>query len=165
MSEIIEGIGSQWAELIQNQPEEPSEQGQERAESARVRFVPVSAIVEDQERAGGICAEYERREAEAADIKEEILQGVKNGRQPVSLLLKACECIDLLTGEKGFHSKILKAVQDVYGAAMLDTELPEIREKQLLAEINRLTKARDKYQSEISRKAQELNQIREDKLI
>ena len=75
-------------------------QGQQKAEKT---YTPLHKKREAQRaenaRSLAICQEYNANRAKSGQLTAEILKGLNAGESPYILLMKAAECIGLLTGE------------------------------------------------------------------
>lgn len=113
----------QYAAQAAQQPQEPQktektytplhrEQEAQRAENARSLE---------------ICKEYNANRAKSGQLTADILKGLNAGENPYILLMKAAECIGLLTGETRVFSQSVKdRITEIYGQGLTDSRALEI---------------------------------------
>ena len=110
-------------------------QGQQKAEKT---YTPLHKKREAQRaenaRSLAICQEYNANRAKSGQLKAEILKGLNAGESPYTLLMKAAECIGLLTGETRVFSQSVKdKITEIYGQGLTDSRALEIE----LADVRR----------------------------
>ena len=76
------------------------------------------------------AAEFYRQEQEnikkAADFIPEITKGILAADNPFTLLLKAINCIGLMTGNNAFYKQSIQDIKAVYGIGLHDPQAVEI---------------------------------------
>lgn len=82
----------------------------------------------------GIYNNYQSNIKTSETIRKEILIGLEEGENPIRLLLKAMECISLLTGDSVLYSQGKDDVIAIYGRGLEDndtlkTELEETEKR------------------------------------
>ena len=75
---------------------------------------------------------YQENIQRAGMIRADILKGIKRGEEPLDLLLKAVECISLMTGDSHIYSQSKADILAIYGyglgyKAPLHQEIQEAR--------------------------------------
>ena len=103
-------------------------QGQQKAEKT---YTPLHKKREAQRtenaRSLAICQEYNANRAKSGQLTAEILKGLNAGESPYILLMKAAECIGLLTGETRVFSQSVKdKITEIYGQGLTDSRALEI---------------------------------------
>ena len=103
-------------------------QGQQKAEKT---YTPLHKKREAQRaenaRSLAICQEYNANRAKSGQLTAEILKGLNAGESPYILLIKAAECIGLLTGETRVFSQSVKdKITEIYGQGLTDSRALEI---------------------------------------
>lgn len=82
-----------------------------------------------------VCAAYNEARAKIGQLTADILRGLDGGVNPYVLLIKAAECIGLITGESTtFPQAVTQRIKEIYGRGLcdpcaLDVELEEVRER------------------------------------
>lgn len=66
---------------------------------------------EEREKILQVYQEYQSNIKKSEELRAEILSGVKNGEPPADLLLKACKCISLMTGDTLFYNQIERNIE------------------------------------------------------
>lgn len=74
----------------------------------------------EQERYQNGIQEQQDAIKRSGNLRSEILKGIRQGEDTTGLLLKACECISLQTGDKLFYSQAEKDVRSIYGYGLGD---------------------------------------------
>lgn len=79
-------------------------------------------------------ADYQEAIQRAGGLRSEILHGIQQGDDPLSILLKACECISKQTGEAQFYRQAKEDIHTIYGKVLgnpypLQQELTETWER------------------------------------
>lgn len=62
-----------------------------------------------------MCATYQQNIQRAGTLRTDITKGIQNGEDPLALLLKAVECISLMTGDTAIYAKSKEDLLAVYG--------------------------------------------------
>lgn len=98
---------------------------------------------------------YQTNIKNAGDLRSQILKGARAGEDPIDLLLKACKCISLMTGEKLFSEQVEQDLRAIYGKALLEPvplkwELDGVKDRldRLQQALQRETKPEDKQRIE-----------------
>lgn len=65
---------------------------------------------------------YQQNIARSGQLRTDIIKGVKGGESPYKLLLKAVECISLMTGDRLFLDATRADIKSIYGAGLLEAE-------------------------------------------
>ena len=60
-------------------------------------------------------ATYQQNIKRAGTLREDIVKGIQSGEDPVALLLKAVECISLMTGDTVIYAQSKEDILAVYG--------------------------------------------------
>lgn len=81
-----------------------------------------------------IYATYQQNITRAGTLRSDILKGIRLGEDPLALLLKALECISLMTGDKTLYTQSKGDILAIYGwgleePAPLELELGEVRKR------------------------------------
>ena len=115
------------------------------------RFRAITEAPRKQEQAAGLAIFYQREQQEldrarevyksyqnniraAGSCRSDILKGIKRGEEPLALLLKAVECISLMTGDTAIYAQGKADLQTIYGwglgyTAPLQTQLQEATDR------------------------------------
>ena len=120
----------QYAAQAAQQPQEP--------QKAEKTYTPLHKKREAQRaenaRSLAICQEYNANRAKSGQLTAEILKGLNAGESPYILLIKAAECIGLLTGEtRVFPQSVKDKITEIYGQGLTDSRALEIE----LADVRR----------------------------
>lgn len=106
---------------------------------------------EDRARLQEAYRDYQSNIKNAGDLRTQILKGARAGEAPVALLLKACQCISSMTGEKLFSEQVEQDLKAIYGEvflepAPLEWELEEVKDRlgRLQQALQRETKTEDR---------------------
>lgn len=88
----------------------------------------------EHERTLRVYRDYQKNIKESEKLRTDILRGSKAGEPPISLLLKASECISLMTGDTVFYNQFEGNIKSIYGAGLLEPEplkkeLGEVQER------------------------------------
>lgn len=86
----------------------------------------------DNTRTAEVYKQYQQNIARSGQLRTDIIKGVKAGESPYKLLLKAIECISLMTGDRLFLDATKADIKSIYGAGLLEgeplqTELEEVQ--------------------------------------
>ena len=120
----------QYAAQAAQQPQEP--------QKTEKTYTPLHKKREAQRaenaRSLAICREYDANRAKSGQLTAEILKGLNAGESPYILLMKAAECIGLLTGEtRVFPQSVKDKITEIYGQGLTDSRALEIE----LADVRR----------------------------
>lgn len=100
-------------------PEAPQEapEGQAVEGLAQIRL---QREQEDHKKAVEMYGTYQTNIKRAGQLRTDIMKGVKAGDAPQALLLKAVECIALMTGDRLFHEQVEEDMKAIWGEGFLD---------------------------------------------
>ena len=88
-----------------------------------------------------ICQEYNAIRAKSGQLAAEILKGLNAGESPYILLMKAAECIGLLTGENHvFFRNVKDKITEIYGQGLTDSRALEIELADVRQRLEMLTR-------------------------
>lgn len=95
-------------------------------------YNPISSQREAEERHRAVYAAHQEAIHKAGQCRADINKGILSGESPFDLLLKAIECIALMTGEPLFYNQNREQIKSIYGAGLLEAlplewELDEIQ--------------------------------------
>jgi len=87
---------------------------------------------EDHEKIKRMYGEYQTNIRRAGQLRSDIIRGVRAGEDPIEILLKAVECISIMTGDKQYYTQTRQDVKAIWGEGFLDRvplewELSEIQ--------------------------------------
>jgi len=86
-----------------------------------------------QERLAAVYKEHQENIKQAEQLRTEINKGVQAGEPVFKLLLKAIECISLMTGDKLFYDMNKSNLQTIYGIlgepAAIEIERQEVEQR------------------------------------
>jgi hypothetical protein len=85
----------------------------------------------DITRARAVYSEYQQNIKHAGELRTDIIKGIKRAEEPADLLLKAIECISLMTGDRALYIQAEQDIKTIYGhilgqPAPLNMELAEL---------------------------------------
>lgn len=104
------------------------------------QYLMINREKEAHEKAIRVYKEYQENIKRSEMLRSSILHDIKLGQDPYNLLLKAIECISLMTGEKLYYKQGKDDLQTIYGAlgynAPAEQEVQEVQER-----LNNLIKA------------------------
>ena len=88
----------------------------------------------ERERIREVYSTYQDNIKKAGNCRSEILKGIKRGEDPLALLLKAVECISLMTGDTAIYPQAKGDITAIYGwglgyATPLSIQLKEAKER------------------------------------
>ena len=69
----------------------------------------------DITRARAVYSEYQENIKHAGELRTDIIKGIKRAEEPADLLLKAIECISLMTGDRALYIQAEQDIQTIYG--------------------------------------------------
>lgn len=127
-SEPIEPIAGNLA----IKPENPAT-GQNNALQEQT-YKAINRELQERERLRKAYNTYHENIRRAGSLRSDILKGMKRGEEPLDLLLKAVECISLMTGDTAIYSQSKADILAIYGyglgyKAPLHIKLQETRER------------------------------------
>lgn len=112
--------------------EEEEPKGEEPAPENGSGFGILEAYREEMDRAKDVYKAQGAASSKCAELRTEIVKDIRGGKEPEGVLLKAIECISLITGDTAFREEARRDIVNVYGwgldkAAPLRQEREEIR--------------------------------------
>lgn len=124
-------------------------------EGQGLAFIKLTREQEDRARLQEAYRDYQSNIKNAGDLRTQILKGARAGEAPVALLLKACQCISSMTGEKLFSEQVEQDLKAIYGEVFLEPvplewELDEVKGRldRLQQALQRETKTEDRQRIE-----------------
>ena len=78
-------------------------------------FIALDQEQRDRAKLREAYSTYQENIKRAGMIRAEILKGIKQGEEPLDLLLKAVECISLMTGDSHIYSQSKADIVAIYG--------------------------------------------------
>lgn len=114
--------------------ERPAHQPPSSNDPPPLIYNPISSQREAEERHKAVYAAHQDAICKAGQCRADINKGILSGESPFDLLLKAIECISLMTGEKLFYSQNREQIKAIYGAGLLEVlplewELDEVQQR------------------------------------
>ena len=107
---------------------------------------PESVTEALQERVAGVYRKQQENIRKAGGLRTEITKGIQAGQSTYRLLLKAMECISLMTGDGGFYSQGKDELQKLYGI-FGDQEAKATEREEVQQRLTRLLEAYDREQN------------------
>lgn len=143
-SRLQPAITEDRAELPQQQKSPSDRQSQPHNDitEARTRLQrEADRRKQEREKYLRVLAEQQEAIRKAGNLRSEILHGIRQGEEPIALLLKACECIAKQTGDEMFYLQAKEDTRTIYGHVLgnpypLQQEYAEVQER-----LNRLINA------------------------
>lgn len=86
---------------------------------------------ETEKRQSEIYKKHQENIRKAGDFIPEITKGILAADNPLTLLLKAIDCIGIMTGDNAFYSQSLQDIETVYGVGLHDPQAIEIELKEI----------------------------------
>lgn len=132
------------------------------------KYLKIKRDKEDREKARKAYEEYQKNILKSEMLRSEINKDIYNGVDPYNILLKAIECISLMTGNPHYHKQAKDDLQAIYGAlgykAPAEQEVQEVQErlKNLIIALDRETDINSK---ERIKKAIKAHKERQDQLL
>ena len=83
-------------------------------------------------------SDYQQNIKRSGSLRGEILNGMKRGEAPVALLLKAVECISLMTGDTAIYTQAQEDALAIYGWGLGDPTPLQEELKQAQQRLKRL---------------------------
>ena len=105
--------------------EETQPQGKYEGESG-ISFNKLNQLKQDNEKVAELYRQEQENIKKAGDFIPEITKGILAADNPLNLLLKAINCIGLMTGNKVFYNQSLTDIKTVYGIGLHDPQAIEI---------------------------------------
>lgn len=103
--------------------EKPTEAPQKAPEGQAVEGlaqIRLQREQEDHKKAVEMYGAYQTNIKRAGQLRTDIMKGVKAGDASQALLLKAVECIALMTGDRLFHEQVEEDMKAIWGEGFLD---------------------------------------------
>ena len=97
--------------------------------------------VQEREQVRKMYSDYQENIHRAGTLRSDILKGMKRGEDPLALLLKAVECISLMTGDTVILSQARADILAVYGWGLGETAPLQDELKHAQERLERLTRA------------------------
>ena len=107
---------------------------------------PESVAEALQERVVGVYKRQQENIHKEKGLRTEITKGIQAGQSTYRLLLKAMECISLMTGDTVFYSQGKDELQKLYGI-FGDQEAKETEKEEVQQRLTRLLEAYDREQN------------------
>ena len=107
---------------------------------------------EAKERANAVYAEHQNNKKKAGNLRTDILKGLQQGENSYILLLKAMECISIMTGDSAFYLQGKEEVKSVYGIGFEHDKALQIELKELKERLHMLSRPELQNEPENSRK-------------
>lgn len=95
----------------------------------------------DHKRSLAMYSEYQNNIREAGQLRSELLKGTRAAEDSLSLLVKACKAIFLMTGDRLFYEQIEADVIAIYGAGLLEPKPLELELERTQDRLERLLQA------------------------
>ena len=132
------------------------------------QYLIINREKEAHEKAIGVYKEYQENIKKSETLRSSILHDIKLGQDPYNLLLKAIECISLMTGNPHYYKQAKDDLQAIYGVlgykAPAEQEVQEVQTR-----LNNLIKALDREtdinSKERIKKAIKAHKERQDQLL
>ena len=104
------------------------------AENRAVHSHQLDKAKREREKLREAYSTYQQNIKKAGSLRAEVLKGMKRGEDPARLLLKAVECISLMTGDTAIYTQAQKDLLAVYGwglgePAPLQEELKQAQQR------------------------------------
>lgn len=140
-------------------------------EGQELAFIKLTREQEDRARLQEAYRDYQSNIKNAGELRSQILKGARAGEAPIALLLKACQCISSMTGERLFSEQVEQDLIAVYGEVFLEPvplewELDGVKDRldRLQQALQRETKTEDRQRIQKaieahSKKAVELEEL------
>lgn len=84
---------------------------------------------------------YQQNIKRAGSLRGDLLKGIRLGEDPVALLLKAVECISLMTGDTAIYTQSQKDILAIYGYGLGEVAPLHIELQEAKARLERLQRA------------------------
>lgn len=105
--------------------EESQPQGKYEGEKGN-SFNKLKQIKQDNAKLAEMYQQHQQNIKKAGDMIPEITKGILAADNPLALLLKAIECIGIMTGNNAFYSQSLNDIKTVYGIGLHDPQAIEL---------------------------------------
>lgn len=97
-------------------PEKPAtgEDSHASGSNESPKYYKLEREKEEREKMREAFREYQRNIQRAGDLREQIAKGLNKGEDPIILLLKAMECISLMTGDRAIYNHSRQRIRSIY---------------------------------------------------
>lgn len=95
----------------------------------------------DNTRTAEVYKQYQQNIARSGRLRTEIIKGVKRGESPYRLLLKAIECISLMTSDTVILNTVREDIKSIYGAGLLEAEPLQVELEEVQKRLVKLEQA------------------------
>lgn len=120
----IQGARRDFTDPLEKKGEQPAEKPEKPATAQntspsggadRVATNRLNREKQERENHRQMFSSYQDNIKRAGTLRSEITKGIQAGAEPLDILLKAVECISLMTGDTVIYSQCQKDIQAVYG--------------------------------------------------
>lgn len=131
----LRGVNDTRDTKVSIEKESPHNQGvtSPRIEGSPKRYLTIEREKQDHERAIEVYKEYQENIKKSEMLRADILKTIKEGVDPYNLLLKAIECISLMTGDPYYYKQGKEDIRAIYKAlgykAPAEQEAQEVQER------------------------------------
>ena len=94
-------------------------------------FQKLNQLKQTNEKTAELYRQEQENIRKAAGLIPGITKGILTAENPLALLLKAIECIGIMTGNKAFYSQSLTDIKAVYGIGLHDPQAIEIERQEI----------------------------------
>lgn len=116
------------------------------------KYLKIKRDKEDREKARKAYEEYQKNILKSEMLRSEINKDIYNGVDPYNILLKAIECIGLMTSDTLLYTSNIDKLKEIYGA-LGNTKAIEQELQEVTTRLERLKEAQQKETSENIRQA------------
>ena len=95
----------------------------------------------DNTKTAEVYKQYQQNISRSGQLRTDIIKGVKAGESPYKLLLKAVECISLMTGDSLFLDATRADIKSIYGAGLLEVEPLQVELEEVQTRLVKLEQA------------------------
>lgn len=113
-------------------------------EGQELAYIKLNREKADHARTLEVYRDYQSNIRNAGDLRSQILNGARAGEDPITLLLKAVQCISSMTGEKLFSEQVEQDLKAIYGEALLEPIPLEWERDEVKDRLDRLQQALDR---------------------
>lgn len=120
----------------------PLEMASKAPEGQELAYIKLTREKEGRARLQEVVyRDYQSNIKKSEGLRTQILKGAVTGEAPIALLLKACQCISSMTGDRIFSEQVEKDLKAIYGEALLETEPLEWELDEVKKRLDRLQQA------------------------
>jgi len=101
----------------------------------------LDAELQERERTREMYATYQDNIKRAGSLRADLLKGIQRGEEPLALLLKAVECISLMTGDTVIYDQSKEDILAIYGWGLGSPEPLHAELKDTVNRLERLKRA------------------------